>query len=151
MFKVVASNIDFENSRKEMANPRAGAIVVFEGWVRNHHEGKDVLRLEYDAYEPLCKKEALEIEKECFDQFDILKLDCVHRRGVCEIGDMAVWIGVTAEHRGDAFQACEYYINHLKVRLPIWKKEFFVDGEAKWVRCEECLKHAEDIQHQHVH
>jgi molybdopterin synthase catalytic subunit len=150
MFKIVSDAINFNETRKELSNPRAGALVVFEGWVRNHHEGKDVLKLEYDAYENLCVKEADKIEKECFDKFDILQLNCVHRTGVCEIKDMAVWVGATAEHRGEAFRACEYYIDNLKVRLPIWKKEYFTEGEPIWVRCEECLKHAHGI-HDNMH
>jgi molybdopterin synthase catalytic subunit len=150
MFAIVSDNIEFVKVRSKMSNPRAGALVVFEGWVRNHHEGKDVLKLEYEAYEALCLKEAKKIESECFEQFDILDLNCVHRSGECQIGDIAVWVGASAEHRSDAFKACEYYINHLKVRLPIWKKETFTEGEPVWVRCEACAEHAHEAHH-HQH
>ncbi len=150
MFEIVYNPIAFDESRKKMTNPRAGGFVIFEGWVRNHHDGRDVLKLEYDAHENLCRSEAKKIEAECFEKFDILELDCIHRVGMCDIKELAVWVGVTAEHRGDAFKACEYYIDNLKVRLPIWKKEYYTEGEPIWVRCEECLKHAHAInEHKH--
>ena len=74
-------------------------------------------------------------------QFPHLHAHCVHRTGLLEIGDCAVWVGVSSPHRDEAFSACRYIIDHLKVRLPIWKKEYYEDGHSGWVNCEQCAKH----------
>lgn len=142
MFALRAKDINISEAGLAMQNPKAGAYVSFEGWVRNHHEGKAVSHLEYEAYEALCHKEAEVVRQECLEQFEIYDLHCLHRTGKLEIGDIAVWVGVTAAHRGPAFAACEYYMNQLKVRVPIWKKETFVGGVSEWVRCEACAEHA---------
>ena len=70
-----------------------------------------------------------------------LEARCIHRTGLLEIGDLAVWVGVAAPHRDEAFRACRYIIDELKVRLPIWKKEHYVDGDSGWVNCERCAEH----------
>ena len=149
MFTITNSAIDMPSARKMLEHPRAGAYVAFEGWVRNHHEGRDVSHLEYEAYDVLCNKEAACIRAEAMNKFDIMDLHCVHRIGRCEIGDMAVWVGVTAEHRAEALHACEYYMNELKARVPIWKKETYVTGSAEWVRCEACAQHGHVHEHDH--
>lgn len=151
MFEITDRPIKHDVLRLSLQNPRAGALVTFEGWVRNHHEGKDVEKLEYEAYSALCESEALKIEQECLDKFDILEITCTHRVGECTIGEIAVWIGVSAEHRGPAFDACEYYIDHLKARLPIWKKEYFVGEEPRWVRCDYCDHVAAHLHEKHEH
>jgi molybdopterin synthase catalytic subunit len=144
MFAISKDPLAWETERKALFHPRAGALVTFEGWVRNHHEGRDVLHLEYEAYESLCLKEAKALEEDVLENFDVMALRCIHRVGHCGIGELAVWVGVTAEHREPAFAACEYYMNQLKVRLPIWKKETYVDGTSGWVRCEACAAHEHD-------
>lgn len=141
MFELTSSPIQIEIVSKKLKNPKAGAYVAFEGWVRNHHEGKGVLYLEYEAYGALCSKEAEKILKEAQQNFQIYDIFCVHRTGKCDIGDLAVWIGVSAAHRGPAFSACEYFIDQLKIRVPIWKKETYADGMAEWVECQGCKKH----------
>lgn len=151
MFRVSSIDIDPSAELAHLRNPRAGALVTFEGWVRNHHEGRDVLHLEYQAYEALCVNEAESLKAEVLKAHDVLDLACVHRVGHSPIGTMAVWVGATAEHRGSAFDACEHYIDALKVRFPIWKRETYVDGEAEWVRCEACASHADTHGHDHSH
>lgn len=151
MFLISPYSIETSSLSQGLSEARAGALVTFEGWVRNHHEGKEVLHLEYEAYEALCISEALALEAEVKERYDIIDISCVHRVGHCDIGELAVWIGVTAEHRGPAFDACEHYIDALKVRLPIWKKESFVDGRSDWVRCEHCDAHAHQHGHHHHH
>lgn len=141
MFEITKEGIDTESARLRLCNARAGAYVAFEGWVRNHHEGRDVLFLEYEAYEALCRSEAEQIRREGLSDYDVLDIHCIHRTGKCEIGDMAVWVGVIAEHREAAFEACQYYMNQLKIRVPVWKKETYVTGESEWVRCEACASH----------
>src|SRR5262249_26919644 len=121
-----------------LSEQRAGALATFEGWVRNHNEGREVVLLEYEAFEPLSRKEAERILQEAKERFNVLDAVCVHRVGALEVGDIPVWIGVTDEHREAAFKACQYMIDEIKVRLPIWKKEHYTDGSSEWVNCREC-------------
>ena len=141
MFDISSEPIEALNLKETLINPSAGAMVIFEGLVRNHNEGKAVTLLEYEAYETLCKKEAEVIFKEAKEQFKIFDITCIHRVGKLEIGHIAVWVGVNSAHRGDSFKACEYIINEIKTRLPIWKKEYYVDGDSGWVNCEKCATH----------
>lgn len=127
--------------RNELSDHGAGAFVSFEGWIRNENEGQEVLRLEYEVYEPLAVKEGFKVLAEARQKFPILHAHCVHRAGLLELGDCAVWVGVSAAHRDEAFQACRFIIDEVKVRLPIWKKEFYVDGNSGWVNCERCASH----------
>jgi len=129
--------------RDQLTDPRAGAYAAFEGWIRNENEGHDVLRLEYESYEPLAVKEGERVLREAAEKHPILKAECVHRIGMLEIGECAVWVGVVAPHRDEAFAACRYIIDQVKLRLPIWKKEHYADGHSGWVNCERCAAHAE--------
>lgn len=126
----------------QLQNPRAGALATFEGWVRDHNEGKDVAHLEYEAYASMAVKEGERILDEARDRFEILDARCAHRTGDLAIGEIAVWVGVSSVHRGPAFDACEYIIDQVKVRVPIWKKEHYTDGDSGWVACHECAQHA---------
>jgi molybdopterin synthase catalytic subunit len=114
----------------------SGGFVAFEGRVRNHNEGQAVLRLEYEAFAELATKEGQRIVDEALQKFTVTGVACVHRVGLLEIGDMAVWVGVAAAHRGAAFDACRYIIDEVKQRVPIWKKEFYASGDSGWVNCE---------------
>ena len=109
--------------------------------MRNENDGHKVLRLEYEAYEPLAIIEGDKIFAEAKREFPFLHALCVHRTGMLEIGDCAVWVGVASPHRDEAFRACRYIIDELKVRLPIWKKEHYADGHSGWVNCERCAQH----------
>ncbi len=111
---------------------RAGAIDVFIGTVRNHTKGKAVLRLEYEAYQPMALKEMRSICEEAQTRWNAQAIAAHHRLGTIEPGDIAVVVAVSTPHRADAFAACQYIIDTLKERVPIWKKEFFLDGEV-WV------------------
>lgn len=124
--------------RQQLSDPAAGGVCVFEGWVRNRNEGQAVLRLEYEAYAPLAVKEGNKVMSEAQQRFPHLGAYCVHRTGLLEIGDCAVWVGVSAAHRDEAFKACRYIIDEIKTRLPIWKKEHYVSGKSDWVNCERC-------------
>lgn len=138
MLTISPQPIDPDALRRELADARAGAYCGFEGWVRNLNEGRDVERLEYEAYEPLALTEGEKILAEAQQKFPHLHVRCVHRVGMLAIGDCAVWVGVASPHRGEAFEACRYIIDALKVRLPIWKKEYYTDGDSGWVNCERC-------------
>jgi molybdopterin synthase catalytic subunit len=142
MIVITADPISPDDLRKQLFDPAAGAYCGFEGWIRNHNDGRAVLRLEYEAYEPLALTEGEKILAEAREKCLFSQAHCVHRTGLLEIGECAVWVGVSAPHRDEAFQACRYIIDQLKVRLPIWKKEHYVDGHSGWVNCERCAKSA---------
>lgn len=141
MFEITSSSIDTEAFRKHVLDPAAGGFCSFEGWVRNQHEGSPVLKLEYEAYAALAVKEGGRVLAEAIQRFGILHAVCVHRTGPLEIGEMAVYVCVSSAHRDASFDACRYIIDEVKSRVPIWKKEFFADGNAGWVRCDHCAGH----------
>lgn len=142
MIELTSSPIDTAALQRGLADPAAGAYCAFEGWVRNENEGREVERLEYEAYEPLVLVEGEKVLAEAMERFACRAVHCVHRVGLLELGECAVWIGVAAPHRDEAFKACRYIIDQIKVRLPIWKKEHYVDGDSGWVACERCASHA---------
>jgi molybdopterin converting factor subunit 1 len=115
--------------------PEDGALVVFDGFVRNNFKGGKTLYLEYEAYEPMAFAKMREIGAEIHEKFSVHRLAIVHRLGRLEIGETSVWIAVSAAHRGAAFDACRYAIDTLKRAVPIWKKEFFAGG-AVWAEGE---------------
>lgn len=133
MFYLTSSPLENLNLKEGFHSKKTGAFNSFEGLVRNHNDGKMVSALEYEADETLCQKEAEKIFKEAKKKFNIISLKCVHRIGKLSVGEMAVWIGVSASHRDDSFKACRYLIDEIKDRLPIWKKEHFADGHSNWV------------------
>lgn len=133
MFKLSENPLDLDALRSSMSNPKSGACVTFEGWVRNHNEGRPVLRLEYEAYQALALKVGNRILSQAVELFPIEDASCVHRIGRLEIGQAAVWVGVTAAHRGDAFLACRYIIDEIKLQVPIWKRELYSESEAEWI------------------
>ena len=138
MFAISDDDIAVEDLRQQLMDPGAGGLCVFEGWVRNENEGRTVEQLEYEVYEPLAVSEGEKVIAEAKKLFPHLQACCVHRSGLLDIGDCAVWVGVAASHRDEAFKACRYIIDQIKVRLPIWKKEHYVDGNSGWVNCERC-------------
>jgi molybdopterin synthase catalytic subunit len=138
MFVISNSPISADELRDQVMNSGSGGVCVFEGWVRNENEGRTVQRLEYEVYAPLAIKEGEIVIAEAKQRFPFLEACCVHRSGLLEIGDCAVWVGVSAPHRDEAFKACRYIIDEIKVRLPIWKKEHYVGGDSGWVNCERC-------------
>lgn len=142
MMQIIRTAIRPDELRGRLNDPAAGAYAAFEGWIRNENEGHDVLRLEYEVYEPLAVTEGEKVIAEARAKFPILYADCVHRTGLLEIGECAVWVGVSSGHRDEAFLACRYIIDQVKVRLPIWKKEHYADGHSGWVNCERCATHA---------
>ncbi|MEX2497085.1 MAG: molybdenum cofactor biosynthesis protein MoaE [Woeseia sp.] len=143
MMQISSGTISPEDLRSRLAEPAAGAYASFEGWIRNENEGNAVLRLEYEAYEPLAVKEGERVIREAKDKYPVLQAHCVHRTGLLELGEVAVWVGVAAPHRDEAFAACRYIIDQVKFRLPIWKKEHYADGHSGWVNCERCAAHGE--------
>jgi len=137
-FQITSKAIDLELFRNRLLDRSCGAYVQFDGWVRDHNEGQEVLRLEYEVYEPMAVKEGNRIIQEAIDRFGISNAHGVHRSGLMELSDVAVVVGVSSPHRDAAFEACRYIIDQVKVRLPIWKKEYYASGEAEWVNCRHC-------------
>jgi molybdopterin synthase catalytic subunit len=129
-----------EQLRREVQDPACGGYVSFEGWVRNDNQGRTVLRLEYEAFAPLAVREGQRILARARERFGVARAGCAHRVGSLGIGELAVWVGVSAPHRGEAFDACRYIIDEIKHQLPIWKKEHYQDGDSGWVNCEHALK-----------
>lgn len=109
-----------------------GGLSIFVGTVRNHTKGKTVLKLEFSAYEPMAIKEMEKIAGEALEKFGVYKVAIHHAIGALGIGAVPVIIAVSAPHRKASFEACQYAIDTLKETVPIWKKEYFEDGEV-WV------------------
>ena len=133
MFSLSTRELDLVQLKADLAEPVCGAAVIFEGWVRNHHQGREVRKLEYQAHPVLAEEEGGKIFSEALDRFPVSLAIGVHRVGVLEIGDLAVWLGVSAPHRQAAFQCCQFLIDEIKQRVPIWKKEYYQEGDYVWV------------------
>jgi len=134
-FRITRAPIFAAELARELSAPEDGAIVVFEGIVRNHSRGRATLYLEYEAYEPMAIGKMEELGREAKQKFAIDGIGMIHRLGRLEIGETSVAIIVTAEHRRAAFEACQFAIDRLKQVVPIWKKEYFADG-AVWAEGE---------------
>ena len=138
-FALSEAPIDAATLARAAIHASAGASVTFEGWVRDHNAGRAVRGLAYQAYATLAEAEGARILAEAMQQFPIVDARCVHRIGTLQIGDLAVWVGVSAEHRDAAFGACRYIIDEVKKRVPIWKNECYADGESGWLHPDNSL------------
>lgn len=133
MFELTDTDIDVTQLRAEHAHDASGGFVTFEGWVRNHNDGRAVRGLHYESYEALAVSEGNKIIAEALQRFDVRSARCQHRVGPLEIGGIAVWVGAGSDHRDAAFKACRYIIDEVKARVPIWKKELYVEGDTQWI------------------
>ena len=126
MFDLTEQVIDSQALRQRLLNnEQCGAFLSFEGWVRRQNESSRVEYLVYSAYCELALNAGNEVIAEAKRRFAIADAVCVHRYGRLEVGDMAVWVGVTAGHRDMAFAGCRYIIDTVKAEVPIWKQEFY--------------------------
>lgn len=132
-FSITDQPVDPVFLRESLMREDAGAFASFEGWVRNHHQGKVVQSLEYEAYHTLASQEGTRILKLAQEQFDIHAAVAQHRIGHLQPSDIAVWIGVCSAHRDTAFAACRFIIEEFKKSLPVWKKEHYTDDSCGWV------------------
>ena len=132
-FELSPTPFDTATLRASLLDARVGAYASFEGWVRDHNDGRSVHGLRYESYDVLAQREGEAIIEEALARFDILDAACVHRTGDLAIGELAVWVGVTAAHRDAAFAACRHVIDEVKSRVPIWKHERYVEGDAGWL------------------
>jgi len=132
-FQLSAQPVDVADLRMGMSDAHAGAYASFEGWVRDHNAGRAVSGLRYEAYEALALAEGQRIVEEACAKFAVCDVQAVHRIGTLRIGELAVWVGVTAAHRDAAFAACRHVIDEIKAHVPIWKHEVYADGDADWL------------------
>lgn len=132
-FSLSDQALDVAALADELRDPAAGAVVTFDGRVRDHNDGHRVTGLEYQAYPALALATGRRILEEEMAKHGILRAVSMHRTGPIGIGESAVWVGVAAEHRGEAFAAAEVIMERLKYELPVWKKETYSDGSAVWV------------------
>ena len=141
MFTLSDQTINPQSLTDEVRCAAAGGFASFEGWVRNHHQGRDVASLEYEAFPALAEKEGNRILEQICKKHDIVSARCVHRTGHLQIGEIAICIAVSAAHRDAAFDACREIIDAIKSTVPIWKKEHYTDGKSIWVKCHSCADH----------
>lgn len=127
--------IDIGALERAVADPRAGAIVTFAGTTRADNAGRRVIRLEYEAYEPMALSEMRRLARQAGERWQIVRIAIAHRIGLVDIGETSVAIAVSAAHRAEAFEACRFAIDRLKEVVPIWKKEYFEGGEV-WIGCQ---------------
>jgi molybdopterin converting factor subunit 1 len=132
LFRVVDRPLRLEEVVEAVSGEAYGGLVTFSGSVRNQTRGRRVMRLEYEAYPPMAEKKLAEIGAEVAGRFQGTRLAIVHRVGTLVPGELAVVIAAAAPHRKEAFLGCEHAIERLKQDVPIWKKEFYEDGEV-WV------------------
>lgn len=146
LIQIQASSINFEELVSFVSDDMAGAISTFSGTTRSHYNGKQVLKLEYEAYVPMAEKEMKAICKEIREKWKVLHVALVHRYGIVPIKEASVVIAVSSIHRSDSIEAAEYAINEIKARVPIWKKEFYLSGEVwkeneEWRKTHACVSH----------
>ena len=132
-FSLTADPVDTASLAAELGDPAAGAIVTFDGRVRNHNAGQAVGHLEYQAYPALALATGERILEEEKTRHGVIAVRAVHRTGPLAIGEVAVWVGVASAHRGPAFDAARAIMERLKYELPVWKKETYADGRTEWV------------------
>jgi len=133
MFQVTTEPLSVQQVNDLVKRPTDGAVVTFDGIVRNNFDGRPVRYLAYEAYAAMAEKKMAEIGAEVQQKFTIGEIAMVHRIGRLEIGESSIVIAVAAPHRHAAFEACAYAMDRVKAEVPVWKKEFFGDGADHWV------------------
>jgi molybdopterin converting factor subunit 1 len=131
-FRLSEEPLSVDDAVREVASDDAGAIATFVGTTRARSRGRDVVRLEYEAYEGMAEQEMERIAADLQERYSLLAMAIHHRVGVVEIGEKSVVIAVSAPHRADALAACRDAIDTLKVSVPLWKKEIYEGGE-EWI------------------
>ncbi|MBW2213596.1 MAG: molybdenum cofactor biosynthesis protein MoaE [Deltaproteobacteria bacterium] len=134
--RISDQEISLDEVRKAVEHPGAGGVCIFHGVVRDHADGKQVSRLDYEAHESLAAKEMQRVLECVAAEHTGVRIAAVHRVGKLGIGDVAVCVAASAAHRDDAFAACRKAIDGIKETVPLWKKEWGPDGGAHWVNLE---------------
>jgi molybdopterin synthase catalytic subunit len=133
--------IDLASLHAAVQAPDRGGVAAFVGLVRDHHQGRPVLRLDYSAYGPMAEAECGRIVAEAEARWPVAVALC-HRIGALAIGDTAVAVVVGSAHRDAAFAACRHVIEEVKRRVPVWKREYYADGTVAWVDPTAAMQHA---------
>ena len=143
MFTITDQVINTDALRAEFGDETCGAVVLFDGLVRNHHEGKAVFALAYEHHPIMAEPAGQKIMKEALEKFPVTHVMAVHRVGDVPIGEAAVITMAAASHRAEAFAACQYLIDEIKHRVPIWKFETYEDGSSAYTeQCAGCSARA---------
>lgn len=129
---ITETPIDINHLIEETRNENAGAVVTFQGTVRKYSEDLEVEALIYQSYREMAEKTIREICQEAIDEYKVLDINVIHRIGRIELKEDSVAICVASAHRKDAFLACEFVINTIKEKVPIWKKDVSTDGKKQW-------------------
>jgi molybdopterin synthase catalytic subunit len=132
-YRITDAPIDSTSLLAAAATSSDGAVLLFLGIVRDLNEGRAVGHLEYDAYVPMAERLLAEIAREAEQRWDVGSISVTHRVGRLEIGEASVAIAVAAPHRGEAYAASRYVIDEIKKRVPIWKREGYLEGESEWL------------------
>jgi len=130
MIALVDGAIDVTAVVDAVRRDEAGAVVVFEGVTRNHHQNREVVRLEYEAYPGMAEREMQSIAATSLQRWPDVRVAIVHRVGLVALGEASVVIAVSSPHRDEAYAASRFLIDTLKTTVPIWKKEFYTDGSV---------------------
>ena len=133
MVQLTREPIDYLKLTEHVRRPNCGGIVTFLGTVRDLTDGRTTAALDYEAYPGMAEKKMAEIERETRDRWPGSEVMIVHRLGHLEVGEVSVGVAVSCPHRAEAFEACRYAIDRLKLIVPIWKKENWTDGTSEWV------------------
>jgi molybdopterin synthase catalytic subunit len=135
VIEILSRPLEIPKYQRLLDDASCGGQCVFEGRVRTHNEGREVLALAYECYEPMALRQMAELRNLALERFKLGKAVLAHRIGAVPIGEAAVWIGVASAHREEAFSACRFLIDEVKLKVPIWKKETYHSGNCAWVGC----------------
>lgn len=125
--------IDYAGLTERVRSDQAGAVVLFLGTVREMTAGRQTVALDYEGYPEMAEKTMAELDREAREKWPIINSGIIHRLGHLELGEISIAVAVSTPHRGQSFEAGEFLINQLKVKVPIWKKENWSDGTTEWV------------------
>jgi molybdopterin synthase catalytic subunit len=138
MFRVTAERLDPQEAIAAVEDPAAGAIDIFLGVVRNENKGRDVAYLEYEAYPEMAEKVMADLAEEAKERFGLLHCSVMHRTGRLEIGETSLVVAISSAHRAASFEGGRWFVDEIKKRVPVWKKEVWTDGE-EWIEGPESL------------
>ena len=133
MVRLTHESIDFQGLTEQVRRPDCGGVVTFLGTVRDLTDGRTTAALDYEAYPAMAEQKMAEIERETRERWPGGEVMIVHRLGHLQVGEVSVAVAVSCPHRAQAFEACRYAIDRLKLIVPIWKKENWADGTSEWV------------------
>ncbi|MBT3237003.1 MAG: molybdenum cofactor biosynthesis protein MoaE [Bdellovibrionales bacterium] len=145
--EITSSPLDISKAYEFVSDPAAGAVNLFVGEVRNHHNGKSVEKLFYDCYPEMGESVLTEICQTVAATLPLCGIFVQHRYGELAIGESSVLIMISSGHRDESFKACRYIIERIKLDLPVWKQEFYLGEEAPlWVKCQHHNHHQADLE-----